>query len=192
MKKFINISTIALLIIFFSCKKEFVRDNPNDANDPTGYKGAVSFSRAAITNDYSSNGVDTHNGQINMGERIWCKVYVKNPGTKIIKNVTASISQPSGSVGTFTTDTIQGSIGYVNLTFGNIQPGQEAECKETIYFEVDNGAPDNGNINFPISITDSDGHAATSIFTFKIVHFTSKCNFRLFQPVILSTVQWDN
>jgi len=190
MKKLIWFGFFGSLMVLGSCSKEFKRDNPNDVNNPNGYKGAIAFSKATITNDYSDGNINTHNGQVNLYENIQFKVAIKNPGLKTITNVKAVMMEPSRGAESLTVDGTSPN-GEVDLSFPDIDPGKVATCNELIDFKVSPDIQDNEKIIFTINLQDANGDNVTDTFSFKVYHFTPKYNFSLLQPQLLSSDQFD-
>jgi hypothetical protein len=197
MKIYLNLLAIGILLVFSSCKKELLRDNLNDEKNPNGYKGALTFTKAELTDDQPFSGnTNSHNGQINVDEHLQFKVYVKNPGKKKIKGVHAVISASSNVENLGIIGGQISQYGVVKVTFGDIEPGQEVSSIETISFDVYAGgsvpgSKDNQNLSFEISTSDSEMDNTTSNFSFTVAHFTPSYNLTLVQPKLLSNDQWD-
>ncbi len=167
------------LITMQSCKK-LDRDNLLDINKNEKTLNGInlSISKFEIT-------ADDNNDQIaNKNETISLKLYIKNKGIKKANNVKASINCKNTFVSSLS-PTSALSYSYYNYNF--LEPDQESSfggsgvASNTLTFKISNSTPNGTILSFDVTITDSDNHTWTDVFTITVGSTNANIEFSRYE-----------
>jgi hypothetical protein len=163
---------ICLVILFFDGCKKLDRDNPLDANKGTTEQG-INFSRYDVTED------NNNDQQINKGESIKLKVYLKNNGKSKANKVRGVISCSNSYISALSPTTTVSYYSYGISSYDYIDTGQEGYAITGSYlsFNVSNTAPNGEVITFNITITDEANNTWSDSFTITVVSTGASIGF---------------
>ena len=162
MKNLLFLIVVCFSVFCFNSCKDLDRDNPLDLNQGRT-EANITFSKYEV---YSDNNNDD---QINKGESIKLKVYLKNNGSSTANKVRATITTNSSYITSLSNST---SIGYYyQSNYDYITAGGEGEPYSSNYFlgfNVSNTTPSGTVITFNVSITDESNNAWNSSFNITV------------------------
>jgi DNA-directed RNA polymerase subunit E'/Rpb7 len=156
-----------LIFVSVACKK-LERDNPLDgkgtnAKTPVVTGVSIKFSKYEVFSDNNSD------KQINKGESIKLKVYVRNNGDTKANKVRAAISCSSPYVSALGP---VGAVSYYNSSYDDyLDEGEEGSpYAESSYpsFNISNNTPGGTVITFTLAITDEANHNWTETFSITV------------------------
>lgn len=155
---------ICLLGFLSTTCKKLERDNPLDnkntvTNSTTTPGPNIKFSKYEV---YADNNGDQ---QVNKGEAIKLKVFLKNTGSTKANQVTAVISCASSYISALSPVS---SVSYYDSSYNNyIDSGEEGSPTSPssyLSFNVSNNTPNGTIISFTLTITDDLNHTWTETF----------------------------
>lgn len=167
-------------LVCFGCKK-LKRDNPLDSNGTSLNTPAISgpdvkFSKYDI---YADNNSDL---QINKGESIKLKVYLKNTGSTKANKVRGIISCSSNYISALTP---ANSVSFYDQSYNDyIDSGAEGSpvsISSYLSFNVSNTVPNGTIITFSVTITDDSNNTWKDVFTITIAGTNSVIGFSKYE-----------
>ena len=171
MKYSFTLLLVIIVLVFQSCEKELIRNNPLDAKGASSSGGSTSNITMAFES-YDVTSDNNNDGAVNKGESVKLLVRLGNTGNSKVNKVKGTITCSNSYVSNLTNSGphsyhMYGSTAYDYINAGTY--GSVNNASNYLGFDVSSSAPAGTELTFNVTITDESNNTWVDSFTVTVV-----------------------